>query len=137
MSYTSRPLAFPDCKSLDKLFEVIETKERAPEALTIRVHDEGRTHKVPVGPYCTVNRVGGYASVYVRPTPAVMKHIEGRMILSAHESVHFKMVFRDDGTVLVLAENNLIIGSTWLALLPVTVVEARLPVETRLSEDAS
>jgi hypothetical protein len=47
--------------------------------------------------------------------------------LGSRDSIYFECGMREGGECLVLARNNLIIGSSWLALIPTSAVEKYLP----------
>lgn len=64
--------------------------------------------------YCQVSGIKGHHSFGVKPTPALQKYIDESMLQDL--GTFFKLVYRADDTVLVVASYNQIIGSHWLTI---------------------
>lgn len=116
-------VAFPNARSFYDLFDVTSLEESELKPAHVMLTDwMSRAKKppkvaVPVGPFCSIRRPGSYTRVYVHPTDAVLKVIEGRGGGDpSRESFSFKIIVRDDGTALVIAEPSLILGGIWLAI---------------------
>ncbi len=133
--YSHKPLAFPDAKKFSDLFEAVSPEKTLPGG-SIEITDynirRGKIFKarIPVGPYCGVSGALGYHSLYVTPRPEVLERLQQSTIASARDSLTFKVVVRDDGTALITADNNLIIGGTWLALIPASEIPVTAEVES-------
>jgi hypothetical protein len=76
---------------------------------------------VPIGAYCAVdNRSdvdGGYNSLAVRANDQVIEWIKTHMLPLKNDSIYFQIIVRNDGSALVTANNNLIFGSRWIAII--------------------
>lgn len=82
-----------------------------------------------VGTYADVRRgpKWGHASLSLRPTVGLWAWLRDNLISVDYDTIGFSLVAWEDGTVLVIARHNQIIGSRWLAILPA----AELPPDVR------
>lgn len=131
--YTAHPLAFPNVKRFAELFdqvEVVPLHKTTLRPLTLRRPDWRAFGKktsrrtplvdVPIGPYCGIHGRDGFAHIYVHPAPAVAAFLEENWM--GDSTGCFRVTVRDDGTALVTAEYDRIIGSHWLALVDASTV---------------
>lgn len=84
--------------------------------------------KINVGPYCYVrskNEEHPHA-IAVKLREDLLPTLAAHTVASDYDSLFYELVFRDDGTVLVISKNNLILASRYLALLPASEVEKAL-----------
>lgn len=125
MESLAKALLFPDAKAFTDLFERWSYKKEEVAARSFAHQDllssRRRHFQVPVGPYCAVDAPNGHFSLYVEPKADVVERLRAGFIGSARESLFFKVVVREDGA-LVIASNNLILATRWLALLPVSEI---------------
>lgn len=123
-----QPVAFPEAKRFSDLF-VRATAHKAPDAPApvpwTFTDNWGRRpvqRTIDIGPYCSMRTPEGFDALSVEPTQAVVDFIKVAMLPTAHDTIGFEIVFRDDGTALVLARNNQIIASRWLAYIDAATV---------------
>lgn len=128
-----RELAFPG-KSFADLF-TITTKDDPGVPWTFTDHtwskranrSIARKATIRIGPYMAVTGVGGYRSLYVRPSVDLVAHIQAYMIAAgANDAITFEAVNRDGGETLLVAKNSTIIGSRWLAIVPTDTIPAEV-----------
>lgn len=77
-----------------------------------------------IGSYLATN--AGHPSAHVRPSPDLVTFLRANMIDVDYDSIYFRAIHRGDGTTLVIAQYNQIIGSRWLALLQTSDLPADL-----------
>ncbi len=70
-----------------------------------------------ISDYCLAHGTDLDNSLHVKPTQVLVDFIKSNMFLSNGDSIYFELVERKDG-ILVIAKNNAILASRWLALLP-------------------
>lgn len=133
-----RELAFPEAKSFWDLFieavpydcklSQIGTEEEPHkdwyESWEFEDYDlaTGRTSQetIRISPYCGI--CPGQ-SLSVRAKPEVYEFIRSNMIAAGvNDQICFEVVVRDNGEALILSKNSSIIGSRWLAVVPVETV---------------
>jgi hypothetical protein len=114
-----RGIVFTAYRTLSDLFETsVQIEDLSGYKSTV-------VHKWPLdtgwaelSSFCTISGADVLRSCLdVRPRKAVIDAIGERMIMSDGYSFHFEVVARGDGTALVLAKYNQIIGSRWLAII--------------------
>ena len=71
-----------------------------------------------IGHYMAVSGGPAYRSFWVRPTPRLVDFITRHMFLLDDDRKYFEVVERVDGTALILAKYNQILGSRWLTIVP-------------------
>jgi hypothetical protein len=116
--YLSKPLAFPDCQSLDELFTEIQPWESS-KPFGYNPFKKGCANRFA---YCAVSLPRNFNSKRVRVSEKVTEFIRQNMLKVDHDTISFEVVYRDDNTVLVLVRYNVILGERWLALIPVKKV---------------
>ncbi len=72
-----------------------------------------------ISDFCSAHNTDLDNSLHVKPTQILVDFIGSNMILPDYDSIYFELVGRKDG-LLVIAKNNAILASRWLALLPKT-----------------
>jgi hypothetical protein len=107
------PIYLPAAKKLSDLF-----KEVLPYNPNERGHWNGAQNCGLI--YCHTSGKTNYNSFHVMPTQAVCEIVGAAQKVVEDENMYFSLVFRDDDTVLVIAQYNQIIGSRWLCVLPVS-----------------
>lgn len=117
----AKSLAFPDALSLGDLFEEMkpyvigDPGKRRPDRMP-----PVRAGGLEIGPFCSMSRVDAHLrddgiGLDVKPTAQVVKWLTENMGVPG--SVYFEITQRADG-YLVTVNYNHIIGSRYLALLP-------------------
>jgi len=119
----------PAVNSFHDLFEVaVQDKSNAPEPVVWSFRDSmtGESGKVEIGPYLQFQHcIEGEPyrnSLWVRASPIVIDTIKQHMLPLLRDSITFKVCVYADGTALVVAQNNLILGSRWLAYVDASTV---------------
>lgn len=102
------PILFPRRKRFDQLFEFSTTRQDLRPA---HIKLEGKNF----GPYCRVRLPKTYKTLWVRPRADVLKVLGGRMVSIDNDEITFEVVYQKDGSALVTAQYNKILGSHWLA----------------------
>lgn len=115
VDYRRRMVRFPKVTSFAELF----TEARSEDGIIPHVPWGDET----ISPFCIVSSPGDFRALYVRPAQGLIDLIKDVMILTGH-GVHFHVVERDDGTALVLAQYQQILGSLWLAIVDPATVRA-------------
>jgi hypothetical protein len=119
MAYKTDRLAFPRTQRLAYLFEkVTPYAVGRPEVLEARKGQH-------VSTYCAVSAPKFRGSLCVRPTQRVMDCIAAEMLVIDDDRIYFEIIDRGNGTALVVAKYNKIIGSRWLALIPSSEIPRR------------
>jgi len=115
---------FPEIKSFDGLFDAwhwYETKNGRVESSRfppIKIgQSDLRGNAATIDDYCAALNTSLENSLHVKPNEKLVEFIKKSMFLDSRDSIYFEIVERDD-ELLVLAKNNVIIGSRWLTLLP-------------------
>jgi hypothetical protein len=88
-------------KKFRDLFEAIDAKHDRKDDGFRYIYTSGATE---------------YRGFAVKPRPELATFIRERMLQILNDSVYFVCTFRDDGTVLISAQYNSIIGSRWLTI---------------------
>lgn len=112
------PMYLPDAKKLSDLFPHIEPYDAGKKAG--RWDTDGNRGLI----FCNVS--GGGKSFLVQPSAEVVKVVTNALKIVFDENIYFTIVIRDNGTALITAQYNLIIGSRWLVVLPLTEISALL-----------
>lgn len=121
----SRDIHFPDFTKFSDLFEewkwsVHNESEGYPP---IKCDPEmTSTSTGVISDYCNAMRSALEDSLHVKPKQEIIDFINKNMFISDYDSIYFEVIGRIDG-VLVLAKNNKILGSRWLAVLPSSVFD--------------
>lgn len=68
--------------------------------------------------YCNTNKG---KSFLVEPSPAVRETVKAALKVVFDKNIYFNLSFHFNGTVLIVAQYNMIIGSRWLCVLPDTL----------------
>jgi hypothetical protein len=148
VTYLAKPLAFPYTK-FSELFVAHSFDKNGLDGPGIGNKYQGdswtfndydtrtgreRLETIKIGPYCHGCGPGGeFFSLYVRPTDEVLDWIKANMLPLSRDTIGFEIVVRDEHEALIIAHNNLIIGSRWLALIDATTLPIP-PVETEVSD---
>jgi hypothetical protein len=111
-----REIHFPEATSLSDLFDEVTPRKATDPPKTECF--EGTTATLCLG--ASLREPGGYRFFHVRPKAAVKAFIAERMLLSDYEQIYFEFVHTANDQLLVVAKYNQIIGSRWLALLPLS-----------------
>jgi len=141
---TYHPLTFPTIERFADLFTSAEfiptdapaTEKRGLHFLSgnagLAMHVGGTRAWSKTSPDTRSHYGAKFYGTYVQPVPAVMEAVNAwGGHLDAPRSYSFEAIEREDG-ILVLAHDSLYIGSTWLALLPLTEdIETLFDAETR------
>ena len=107
-------------ESFAELFEAwhwYETKNGRTERNPFPRIKSGTHGQGEIGDYCAAHRTSLENSLHVKPNRAVVDFIFKMMIVGEYDSIFFEIVERTD-ELLIVAKNNSIIASRWLALLP-------------------
>lgn len=67
--------------------------------------------------FCPVRANKGGSPLDVTPKVEVIKAIENNMLLSNDYTINFSIIVRDNGTSLLIAQYDKILGDRWLAIL--------------------
>ena len=117
LSEEVRTIHFMDVTKFSELFSQWRwwehEKSQGFERIPVRSHGQGTY----ISDFCSAHNPDLESSLHVKPTQMVVDFIQDHMFLSAYDSIYFELVSREDG-LLVLAKNNAILASRWLALLP-------------------
>ena len=111
---TGKIFAFPDATCLLDIFD--EVAAYSGESKKFLVFDSEENSGI-VSSYCYVR--DGADSASVTPSAGLLDYISKNMLLIKHDEIYFKAIPRSDG-LLIVANYNVIIGSRWLALLPLS-----------------
>lgn len=126
-----KDLQFPNVKSFADLFETA-TRYDHSKPLDGRLEWPlvGNTGPIVgrntagnvITSYCCVQSTPHRESMHVRPRSEVIEFIRQRMIQIDYDHIYFNVIMRSDGTALITASYNQILGSYWLALVPASTV---------------
>jgi len=86
-----------------------------------------------IGAFCSVKMAGSRFSMWVRPSDFIASFIIESMLMITGDNIWFEIIGYEDGTALVVANYNVILGSRWLAVIdaatiPQPVSEDRPPL---------
>ncbi len=125
---TAKPLAYPNAKRWDDLFEATTPLDPKPGILApILVEwpcpdQHGRPEPpLQLSSFCAISGRPEYQCLRVKPKQEVIDWIRDNM-LRINDHLSFKVVIREDGEALVVVSHSCIIGSRWLALIDSTTV---------------
>jgi hypothetical protein len=116
-SIVGHTIAFKEATSFADIFET------AVPYVKGSANDQRRSIKgKTVSSYCTVSGGEQYRSFSVKPQQRVMDYIGENMLDIAYDSIYFTVTIRDDGSALLAAQYNQIIGSRWLAIVDASTI---------------
>ncbi|QOX80912.1 methyltransferase (plasmid) [Trichlorobacter lovleyi] len=118
--FGDKKIHFPDVVSFDQLFDGSGFDKKL-------VKPSGHPD---ISTFCWVSYIQGYegprpSSFYATPNKSLVEWIAHEMMYSC--GIHFKIILYDDGTALLTAEYDQILGSRWLALIKTETVPAIKP----------
>lgn len=116
-----KEVLFPLARRFDELFSSAVPASMEPGSRRARVvHRFGEAAQVLS--HCSVTEPENRRTLDVQPMPGVLIAIEKSMISSDYR-IDFEVVFRDNGTALVLARYDRILGSRWIAIVDASTVK--------------
>lgn len=107
-----KELAFPQKTRLAELFSAVHTGEPFPDKCQF---PGKRKPGIVIQGWCSVR--GKPPSLAVDCMPDVEAWIYQNMLQIDYDKIYFTITVRDNGTALVCAQYNQIIGDRWLALI--------------------
>lgn len=116
-----KPLAFVNATKFSDIFESAAYFYPKPCKMLPVIHSwpsewaHAPEPPLELSSFCDVNKPGEYLCMHVQPHPHVIEWI-GSNMLRINDRLSFKVVFRDDGTALIVVTHSCIIGSRWLAI---------------------
>lgn len=78
-----------------------------------------------VGTFCTVSVPGQRFSLRVIPSDAIKTTVTESMLKLDNDTIYFKIIGYDDGTALVTADYNIILGDRWLAVIDASTIPSQ------------
>lgn len=141
----SLKVIFPRMKRFDQVFEAwgAYTADKAVQDSFQRPQvylgkgkgqlgwSDGVDGHLKIGPYCHVSGCGKLPSVLpslnVMPTAKVGKALNEHMTYLGGDEIYFEIVVHEDGTALVIAKHNLIIGQRRIAWIDAKTIPIKIP----------
>jgi len=128
-----RNLKFPDAKKFSDLFEEwrwqVHEKSQGFEPVKLRSW-------AVISDLCLALNTALEDSLHVRPNSAVIECVSRDMFIADYDSIYFEIIEVKDG-LLVSVRNSKIIGSRYLAVLPLSEIDIiREGATTVLKESA-
>ncbi len=117
LSEEVKTIHFMDVTKFSELFSQWRWWEHEKSQGFEKIPVKSHGHGTYISDFCSAHNTDLESSLHVKPTQMVVDFIKDHMFLSAYDSIYFELVSREDG-LLVLAKNNAILASRWLALLP-------------------
>lgn len=126
-------ILFPEIKSFSEMFESATLIKSLDGYESTNVHtfqvDEilrsGRirkgTGRAHISSFCVVT-VPNPRHLDVVPNEKIVEAIRAHMLLCDQYVINFHITVRDDGTALVTAKYNMILGSRWFALIDANTI---------------
>lgn len=117
--YLAEPLAFPRARRFGDLFSSASASKAGVSPTTWTFVDmfSRKRASIPIGPYMAISGPKRRDSLYVHAREQVVDWIKSNMLPSAYDSIYFEIVVRGPREALVIAKNNQIIASRWLAMI--------------------
>ena len=105
-----KTLAFPDMTDFSELFGNQEPKQNYEFA-----------EKSVISNWLLFS---DHHSEYRQPTDKTLQYVRANMLPVDYDSIYFEVINREDGTSLVTAKYNQILGSRWLAFVDTETIPA-------------
>lgn len=121
-----KQIYFPDVEKFSDLFDDWRLWEHGRsegfDRIPIKVRQSAYQPEGSfIGEFCSV-ACSGLGNLHVKPGKRLIDFILKQMVIPNYDVIDFELIDRTDG-MLVLAKNNVIIGSRWLALLPPSALQ--------------
>lgn len=108
----SKPIHFPAATTLSDLFESFEIRPAAESSKTVFIGDDWLLDHGG-----SIRGVGGFRCFHATPKQEIVEWVKSNMLRVEYDTIYFEITIRSDGTALICAKYNQIIGDRYLAVI--------------------